>query len=445
MALVRPAPMVYIPRMTDTGMATRKAAVELLRAVLAQRRPIDEALDAHLTLREMAPRDRAFTRLLVSTTLRRLGQIDALIDGALNTPLPRGAATVRDVLRLGVSQRLFLATPSHAAVDTSVELAGLTGFAGMKGLVNAVLRRLAEDGPALLAGQDAARLNTPDWLWSRLADAYGADTAAAIAEAPLHEAPLDLSVKADPEVWAAQLDARLLPSGTLRREAGGMVPELPGFAEGAWWVQDAAAALPARLFGPVEGRRILDLCAAPGGKTAQLVAAGAAVTAIDRSTRRLKRVAENLERLGLAAELHTAEAETFTGGAPYDGVLLDAPCSATGTIRRHPDVPRLKGPEDVAKLAAAQARMLRQAVELVRPGGILIWCTCSLLPEEGEAQIDRLLAEDERLARVPVAAAEIGGSAELLTPAGDVRTLPSHWPDHGGLDGFHIARLKRRS
>ncbi|MGF6229402.1 16S rRNA (cytosine967-C5)-methyltransferase [Inquilinus ginsengisoli] len=445
MALAGPAVMVYIPRMTDTGMATRKAAVELLRAVLAQRRPIDEALDSHLALQGMEPRDRAFTRLLLTTTLRRLGQIDALIDSALKTPLARGAATVRDVLRLGLAQRLFLATPSHAAVDTSVELAGLTGFAGMKGLVNAVLRRLAEDGPALLAGQDAPRLNTPDWLWSRLADSYGADTAAAIAEAHLREAALDFSVKADPDLWAAQLDARPLPTGTLRREAGGMVPELPGFAEGAWWVQDAAAAIPARLFGPVEGRRILDLCAAPGGKTAQLAAAGAAVTAIDRSTRRLKRVAENLGRLGLAAEMHTAEAETFTGGAPYDGVLLDAPCSATGTIRRHPDVPRLKGPEDVAKLAAAQARMLRRAVELVRPGGILIWCTCSLLPEEGEAQIDRLLTEDDRLARVPVAAAEIGGSTELLTPAGDVRTLPSHWPDHGGLDGFHIARLKRRS
>jgi 16S rRNA (cytosine967-C5)-methyltransferase len=445
MALAGPAVMVYIPRMTDTGMATRKAAVELLRAVLAQRRPIDEALDSHLALQGMEPRDRAFTRLLLTTTLRRLGQIDALIDGALKTPLARGAATVRDVLRLGLAQRLFLATPSHAAVDTSVELAGLTGFAGMKGLVNAVLRRLAEEGPALLAGQDAPRLNTPDWLWSRLADSYGTDTAAAIAEAHLHEAPLDLSIKADPDLWATQLDARPLPTGTLRREAGGMVPELSGFAEGAWWVQDAAAAIPARLFGPVEGRRILDLCAAPGGKTAQLAAAGAEVTAIDRSTRRLKRVAENLGRLGLAAEMHTAEAETFTGGAPYDGVLLDAPCSATGTIRRHPDVPRLKGPEDVAKLVAAQARMLRRAVELVRPGGILIWCTCSLLPEEGEAQIDRLLAEDDRLARVPVAAAEIGGSTELLTPAGDVRTLPSHWPDHGGLDGFHIARLKRRS
>lgn len=445
MALAGPAVMVYIPRMTDTGMATRKAAVELLRAVLAQRRPIDEALDSHLALQSMEPRDRAFTRLLLTTTLRRLGQIDALIDSALKTPLARGAATVRDVLRLGLAQRLFLATPSHAAVDTSVELAGLTGFAGMKGLVNAVLRRLAEDGPALLAGQDAPRLNTPDWLWSRLVDSYGAATAAAVAEAHLREAALDFSVKADPDLWAAQLDARPLPTGTLRREAGGMVPELPGFAEGAWWVQDAAAAIPARLFGPIEGRRILDLCAAPGGKTAQLAAAGAEVTAIDRSTRRLKRVAENLGRLGLAAEMHTAEAETFTGGAPYDGVLLDAPCSATGTIRRHPDVPRLKGPEDVAKLAAAQARMLRRAVELVRPGGILIWCTCSLLPEEGEAQIDRLLAEDDRLARVPVAAAEIGGSAELLTPAGDVRTLPSHWPDHGGLDGFHIARLKRHS
>jgi transcription termination factor NusB len=233
--------------MTDTGLATRKAAIELLRAVLAQRRPIDEALDGHLALREMEPRDRAFTRLLLTTMLRRLGQLDALIDSALKAPLPRAAATVRDVLRLGLAQRLFLATPSHAAVDTSVELAGMTGFAGMKGLVNAVLRRLAEDGPALLTAQDAPRLNTPEWLWSRLEETYGKDTAAAIAEAHLREAALDLSVKADPDVWATQLEARQLPSGSLRREAGGLVPELPGFAEGAWWVQDAAAALPARL------------------------------------------------------------------------------------------------------------------------------------------------------------------------------------------------------
>ena len=442
MTLVRPAAMVYIPRMTDTGLATRKAAVELLRAVLAQRRPIDEALDSHLALQGMESRDRAFTRLLLTTTLRRLGQIDALIDGALKTPLARGAATVRDVLRLGLAQRLFLATPSHAAVDTSVELAGLTGFAGMKGLVNAVLRRLAEDGPALLAGQDAARLNTPDWLWSRLAEAYGAATAAAIAEAHLHEAPLDLSVKGDPDLWAAQLDARPLPTGTLRREAGGMVPELPGFAEGAWWVQDAAAALPARLFGPVEGRRILDLCAAPGGKTAQLAAAGAMVTALDRSTRRLKRVAENLERLGLAAEMHTGDAETFTGAAPYDGVLLDAPCSATGTIRRHPEVPRLKGPEDVAKLAAAQARMLHRVVELVRPGGILIWCTCSLLPEEGEEQAEAALGRHPGLA---VDMPEVPGLDPAWRVGLGLRTRPDQWADLGGMDGFHIARLKRRS
>jgi 16S rRNA (cytosine967-C5)-methyltransferase len=430
--------------MTDTGLATRKAAIELLRAVLAQRRPIDEALDGHLALREMEPRDRAFTRLLLTTMLRRLGQLDALIDGALKAPLPRAAATVRDVLRLGLAQRLFLATPSHAAVDTSVELAGVTGFAGMKGLVNAVLRRLAEDGPALLTAQDAPRLNTPEWLWSRLEETYGTATATAIAEAHLREAALDLSVKADPDVWATQLEARQLPSGTLRREAGGLVPELPGFAEGAWWVQDAAAALPARLFGPVAGRRILDLCAAPGGKTAQLVAAGAEVTALDRSGRRLKRVAENLERLGLVADLRTGDAETFADGLPYDAVLLDAPCSATGTIRRHPDVPYLKGPDDVAKLAAAQARLLRHAVEQVRPGGLLVWCTCSLLPEEGETQIDRLLATDDRLVRLPVTPSEVGGSDEVLTPAGDIRSLPCHWADLGGLDGFHIARLQRR-
>jgi 16S rRNA (cytosine967-C5)-methyltransferase len=441
MALAGPAAMVYIPRMTDTGLATRKAAVELLRAVLAQRRPIDEALDAHLALQGMEPRDRAFTRLLLTTTLRRLGQIDALIDSALKTPLARGAAPVRDVLRLGLAQRLFLATPSHAAVDTSVELAGLTGFAGMKGLVNAVLRRLAEDGPALLAGQDAARLNTPDWLWSRLADSYGAATAAAIAEAHLHEAPLDLSVKADPELWAVQLDARPLPTGTLRREAGGMVPDLPGFAEGAWWVQDAAATLPALLLGDVDGKKVIDLCAAPGGKTMQLAAAGAKVIAVEIDSVRGARIAENLARTKLAAEIVQSDARDFQGTAPL--VLIDAPCTATGTIRRHPDLPWIKGAADVTVSAGMAYEILESGAAMVEPGGTLVFAVCSLEREEGEEQIASFLATHPDFSRVPITADEVFGHSEWITQDGDLRTLPYYLGDKGGMDGFYAARLKR--
>ncbi|MEO3434550.1 transcription antitermination factor NusB [Inquilinus sp. CAU 1745] len=426
------------------GLGARIAARDLLRAVLGRKRALDEVLDRTLDAASLAPRDRAFVRLLTATTLRRLGQIDALIDQMLEMPLPPTGTAARDALRLGAAQLLFLGTPPHAAVDTSVALVDRGRDARFKGLVNAVLRRLDREGAALVTAQDAARLNTPDWLWNAWTAAYGEDTARAVADAHLTEAPLDITPKGDPAGWAERLDATLLPSGSLRRAAGGAVPDLPGFGEGAWWVQDAAAALPARLMGDVAGLRVADLCAAPGGKTAQLCAAGARVTAVDRSEGRLARVRANLDRLGLEAELVAADAAIFRPAEPFDAVLLDAPCSATGTIRRHPDIPRLKSPEDVEKLAAAQARLLDHAVTLVRPGGILVWCTCSLQPEEGERQIASLLERaGNAVRRDPVRAEEIGGLAEAVTAEGEIRTLPSMLPGEGGLDGFHIARLRR--
>jgi 16S rRNA (cytosine967-C5)-methyltransferase len=381
--------------------------------------------------------------LLVATVLRRLGQIDALIAHCLNTPLPPRAAIVHDMLRLGIAQLLFLRTPAHAAVATTVDLAEARGFLSHKGLLNAVLRRLSTEGPGLAEAQDAPRLNTPDWLWQAWSNAYGEATARAIATAHLKEAPLDLTVRGDPEGWARLLEAEILPTGTLRRVSGGAITALPGYAEGAWWVQDAAAAIPARLFGDIAGKRFIDLCAAPGGKTAQLATAGAIVTAVDRSQRRLDRLISNLHRLDLSVEAITADAAVWQPRSKVAGVLLDAPCTATGAIRRHPDVPHLKSPEDVARLAVVQERLLTAASEMVEPGGMLVYCTCSLEVEEGPRQVANFLERDVPFRRMPIRPAEIGGLAEMVTAEGDLRTLPSHFAALDGIDGFYAARLVR--
>jgi 16S rRNA (cytosine967-C5)-methyltransferase len=414
----------------------------LLGAVLRKRVPLDEALDQNPALSALETRDRAFARLLVATVLRRLGQIDAIVTGFLaKGELPAGV--VLDVLRLGAAQLLFLDTAPHAAVDTAVELTAQRRQASAKGMVNAVLRRIGREGKDLVAAQDPGRLNTPDWLWLSWRTAYGTGRTRALVEAHLQEPPLDLSVKADAALWAERLEATLLPTGSVRRAPGGAIAELPGFADGAWWVQDAAAALPARLLGDVAGQSVIDLCAAPGGKTAQLAAAGAKVTAVDRSAPRLQRLAANLQRLQLAAETVVGDATGWQPAAPADALLLDAPCSATGTIRRHPDVQRLKSEEDVQRLSGLQHRLLGRAVTMVRPGGLIVYCVCSLQPEEGEAQVERLLGERSDVERVPVTPSEVGGLAELVTEAGDVRTTPGDFAGQGGMDGFYAARLRR--
>ncbi len=430
--------------MTDTSLAARGVALDLLRDVLRKSVPFDDAFDAHPELAALQPRDRGFVRLLVATVLRRLGQIDEMIQASLAKPgLPKAA--IHDMLRLGTAQLVFLNTPAHAAVDTAVELAAARNAAPYKGLINAVLRRIGREGAEMAARQDAGRLNTPDWLWLSWRSAYGTARTRGIVEAHLHEAPLDITVKSDPEGWAERLGATLLPTGSLRRPPGGSVTELPGFDEGEWWIQDLAASLPAKLFGDLRGKRVFDLCAAPGGKTAQLVVQGAQVTAIDRSARRLERVTENLKRLRLEAEVLAADAATWEPEEPADAVLLDAPCSATGAIRRHPDILRVKTPDDIAKLARAQSRLLARSVELVKPGGTLIYCTCSIQPEEGEAQIARLLEQDRRVERWPVTADELGGLSEPINEVGEVRSLPGMLADLGGIDGFFVARLRRRS
>jgi 16S rRNA (cytosine967-C5)-methyltransferase len=424
--------------------SARSVAIDLVGAVLRRKRPLDDAIEDNLDMAALPTRDRAFARLLVATVLRRLGQIDALIAHCLNTPLPPRAAVVHDMLRLGIAQLLFLRTPAHAAVATTVDLAEARGFISHKGLVNAVLRRLSQEGPGLVEIQDAARLNTPDWLWQSWTRAYGEAGCRAIATAHLKEAPLDLTVRSDPQSWGNLLEANVLPTGTLRRVAGGAITALPGYAEGAWWVQDAAAAIPARLLGNISGKRVIDLCAAPGGKTAQLAAAGAIVTAIDRSQRRLDRLISNLHRLDFSVEAIVADAAVWQPRGKSAGILLDAPCTATGAIRRHPDVPHLKSPDDVTRLAVVQERLLAAAAEMVAPGGTLVYCTCSLEPEEGVLQIRRFLERDVPFRRAPVQPAEVGGLEMFLTPEGDLRTLPSHLSEIDGIDGFFAARLVRR-
>ncbi|MGE5477765.1 MAG: RsmB/NOP family class I SAM-dependent RNA methyltransferase [Bacteroidales bacterium] len=419
----------------------RSVTLDLLSAVLADKRLLDEALDATPALSRLEERDRAFARLLVATVLRRLGQLDDVIGRCLDRGLPNKARRARDVLRLGACQLLFLNTPPHAAIATSVDLVKGTPLAGFAGLINAVLRRLDREGRAWVAAQDAARLNTPDWLWQSWLAAYGAEAARAIATAHLSEAPVDITVAGNPADWAERLEAELLPTGSLRRKGGGDITALPGFAAGNWWVQDMAAALPAQLLGDVKGKRVADLCAAPGGKALQLAVMGAHVTAVDRSAKRLVRFQQNLERLKLSAEIVEADAAAWAPAEPFDAVLLDAPCTATGTLRRHPDGMRLKGPGDVAALADQQTALLRAALAMLKPGGTLVYCVCSLEREEGEGQVERLLAAEPSVRRQPIAAAEIGGLAELLTPAGDLRTLPCHLADKGGMDAFFAARL----
>ena len=430
--------------MISQAPTARNVALDLIGAVLRRKRPLDDAIEDEPGMHQLSGRDRAFARLLIATVLRRLGQIDALIADCLSTPLAPRAASVHDILRLGIAQLLFLRTPPHAAVATSVDVAHSRGFLSHKGLVNAVLRRLSIEGAARIDQQDAPRLNTPEWLWQSWSRTYGEPTARAIATSHLKEAPLDLTLRGEIEAWCVKLQGILLPTGTLRRAAGGSLVTLPGYAEGAWWVQDAAAALPARLFGDLGGREVVDLCAAPGGKTAQLATAGARVTAVDRSARRLERLVANLERLAVPIEAVAADALTWRPPHPVDAVLLDAPCSTTGAIRRHPDVPHLKLPDDVARLAVVQENLLRAAIDMLRPGGTLVYCTCSLEPEEGVQRIEALVQAGAPVARRAIDPDEIGVRPEWITVEGDLRTLPCHFEEYDGVDGFFCARLVKR-
>ncbi len=420
--------------------SARRVAANLVDMVLGKGRALDDALgDPKSGFRDLADRDRGYVRRLVATTLRRRGQIDGVLRKFL-TLWPKGLP--REAMRLGAAELLFLDAPPHAAVGEAVNLMH-PEQKKPRGLINAVLRKVATEGAAIVAEQDAAKANTPDWLWQSWVNFYGEDIARDIAMAHLQEAPLDISVRGDDAAaWAEKLEAELLPTGSLRRSTGGAVETLPGFEDGAWWVQDVAATLPVKLLGDVRGKRVADLCAAPGGKTIQLAALGASVMAVDRSDPRLKRLKENLKRMGFKVDVRTAEIEQWQPEESFDAILLDAPCSATGTIRRHPDLPYLKDETDVAKLADLQRRLAQKSWTLLKDGGHMVYCVCSLQPEEAEYQIRHLLSLSGAEI-VPADAGKLHLPSEAVTHEGALRTLPSMWSGRGGMDGFFAICLRK--
>lgn len=438
-------------RDAQVGLPARRAAAELLSAVLHKRQALDDVLGRSLDrgfMFDLPARDRALARAIVAASLRRKGQLDHVLGTFLERGLPERCGMLYPILLSAAAQLIFLKTPPHAAIDLAVTLSQYDPKAKRYDkLVNAVLRRVASEGEAIASKLDAARINTPDWLWSRWVSYWGEEHARAIAETHLIEPPLDLTVKREPALWADLLGGRVLPTGSVRLLPKGRIDALPGFAEGEWWVQDVAASLPARLLGDVEGQRVADLCAAPGGKTAQLAQAGASVVAVDSSKTRLALLADNLARLGLEADAVLADAVGWHPEERFDAVLLDAPCSSTGTIRRHPDIPYVKSPKDIASLAALQARLLDNAATLVKPGGRLIYSTCSLEPEEGEAQIAAFLTRNEAFSVAPIEPAALFGQTAWIEPSGALRTFPyelaletAEW---SGMDGFFAARLTR--
>jgi 16S rRNA (cytosine967-C5)-methyltransferase len=420
------------------GLPARAAALDLLGTALSRRAGLDEGL-GHPAMAALAPRDRAFARALVMATLRHLGPIDAALQSKVRKPPPE---RIVNVLRLGAAQLLVLKTPPHAAVGATVDLAAAQkGGMAFKGLVNAVLRGFTREPPPM----DDPTLLAPQWLAARWAAAYGADAARAISGLIAAEPATDVTLldPADAPALAAELEAEPLPGGGLRAGLKGEVSGWPGFEAGRWWVQDASAAVPARLLGVARGETALDLCAAPGGKTLQLAAAGAKVTSVDRSAGRIRRVSENLARTGLGAEVVVADAAEWKDTRSFDAVLLDAPCSATGTFRRHPDVLWVASPADIPKLAQVQARLLDSAARRVKPGGRLVYCVCSLEPEEGEGQAAAFLARHRAFDLEPVAAGDGGSPPASRREDGTLRILPHHLA--GGTDGFYVARFRRRT
>lgn len=437
------------------GLAAREAAAALLAAVVDRRDSLDRLLDEMNGLdrwRRLAPRDRALARAIATTALRQRGRIAAAFARLTDRPPPARARHLGHVLHVAAAQILFLDVPASAAVNLAVAaLAGEPRSSRFSGFANAVLRRMCREREALLALPADAATVFPGWLARRLVADHGRRRADAIAAMVLCRPVLDLTAhprlgRAERAALGEALGATVLPTGSLRLADPRPVAELPGFADGAWWVQDAAASLPARLIGDVAGLAIADLCAAPGGKTAQLAAAGARVTAVDISPTRLARLADNLARLRLSAEVVAADILAWQPPRRFDAVLLDAPCSATGTLRRHPDIAWNKTADDVAALVELQRRMIGAAAAMVRPGGLLVYANCSILKSEGEDLLAGLLAADRRLSVVPVAAAEIGGEAAWINGQGALRTLPCDLPREpacaGGLDGFFACRLR---
>lgn len=429
-----------------TPLTARVSALNAVITVFTKATALDGALAQDRSLQALEPRDRAFARAIASAAVRRVGALQAALDTLIDRPLPEKAIRARLALLCAAAERLVLDGAAHAAVDSWVSIMDEhKDTQRYKNLANAVLRRVVS-GKAR-AAFDAAdpRADLPDWLGERWTTAYGEAVAKAMAAARAVPPTLDLTLKpeTDASALADAIGAEVLPLGTVRRRETGAVDGLPGFDAGDWWVQDYAAALPARLLGVKTGERVADLCAAPGGKTLQLAATGAEVVAVEASPKRMKKVAANLERTGLRAQLVTVDLSQWQPDAPFDAILLDAPCTATGTLRRRPDAAWAKQDGDVANLAALQARLLDAAFSMLKPGGRLVYCTCSLEPEEGEEQLSAFLARTQDAALDPIQPDELPELAEALTREGAVRTRPDLWAERGGMDGFFMARLTR--
>ncbi len=418
--------------MEPTGLPARRAALALLQGVLIDGRSLAEQSDDT----RLPPEDRARARRLCLSTLRELGRADQVLGRFLKS---NPAARTRAILRLGTVE-LAHGGAAHGVVNDWVSLAAAhRRSAGQKGLVNAVLRKVAG---VIADWQSLPVPPLPEWLHDPLVMAWGPEAVAAMETAHLAGAPLDLTARDNPAALAEAVGGTLLPTGSVRLHDAGQVSALPGFSEGTFWVQDAAAAIPARMLAPQPGERILDLCAAPGGKTMQLAAAGAQVTALDASAPRMARLEENLTRTGLTTEPITADAFAHNRRS-YDAVLLDAPCSATGTIRRHPDLPLTAETRDIAGLIALQSRLLDHALSLLNPGGRLLFCTCSLIPDEGEVQVEEALARHPGLTVDRTATDRPGIAPDWISEEGGLRLRPDYWPDLGGMDGFYAALLRK--
>ncbi|WP_299860058.1 RsmB/NOP family class I SAM-dependent RNA methyltransferase [uncultured Roseobacter sp.] len=423
--------------MSDTGVPARKSAVYLLDQILGEGRLMSELLGAG-ALDALPVADRARAARLAQDTLRGLERADRLLQKHLSKYPP---LTVRNALRVGTVE-LCQGQAAHGVVNAMVELVARHKRLGhLKGLTNAVLRKVAAEGPEAWDALRAPRL--PKWLRGPLVSAWGPDAMAAMERAHFAGAPLDLTARSDPAAVAAATGGTVLPTGSVRIADPGQVSAMAGFEAGDWWVQDAAAALPVQVLAPQTGEEVLDLCAAPGGKTMQLAAAGARVTAVDDSAGRMARVTENLKRTGLSAELLVQDARAHAGA--YDAILLDAPCSATGTIRRHPDLPHAKDGSEFGALIDLQGTLIDHAWSLLKPGGRMVFCTCSLLPDEGEVQIDEALLRHPDM-RVDVAALDLPGvERDWHTAEGGLRLRPDYWEDLGGMDGFYIACLHKET
>lgn len=433
------------------GLRARQAASKILAAVVDKKTSLDGMLDSERgnpTYRELSDADRSLVRAIVNTALRHLPRIEAAIESLIDNPLPPGARALDHVLVSAAAQILYLDVPDHSAVDLAVEQAQIDPrnrrFAS---LVNAVLRRLSREKTAVLARIETVP-TMPSWFFERLVAAYGKERAIRIAASQLVPAAIDITVKSDAAGWAECLSGHVLPTGSVRLASfSGAIQALDGFSDGEWWVQDAAASIPARLFGSLADKTVADLCAAPGGKTAQLVMAGADVTALDQSSSRLKRLKDNLARLGLSAKTKETNMVDFAPEILFDAALLDAPCSSTGTTRRHPDVLWTKGPQDIEKLASVQEKLLRHSLGLVKPGGTIVFSNCSLDPLEGEAVVAKVLADRPDYERVPIDAANWPGLENAISPLGEFRTTPEMLPVPdgfaGGLDGFFACVLRR--